>query len=219
MAYIYQIQNDINGKVYIGKTHNTIEKRFQQHLKDSNKKELENRPLYRAIRKYGKEHFHVSLIEETDCPEERERYWIEYYHSYGSGYNATIGGDGKPYIDRALVINTFMETKSITKTAKLVPCDTDTVSKILKENNLTDLINRHGNGKLINQYDLEGNFLKCFPSAKNAAKSLNKITATSNGAADHILQVCKGKRKTAYGYKWKFAEDETLELPSQLADM
>jgi hypothetical protein len=29
MAYIYKIENDINGKVYIGKTELTIEKRFK----------------------------------------------------------------------------------------------------------------------------------------------------------------------------------------------
>jgi hypothetical protein len=27
------------------------------------------------------------------------------------------------------------------------------------------------------------------------------------GAAGHISDVCKGRRKTAYKYKWKFAEE------------
>ena len=31
MAYIYQITNDINGKIYIGKTERTIEERFKEH--------------------------------------------------------------------------------------------------------------------------------------------------------------------------------------------
>lgn len=35
------------------------------------------------------------MIEETDIPEEREKYWIEYFGSFKNGYNATIGGDGK----------------------------------------------------------------------------------------------------------------------------
>lgn len=29
MAYIYQITNDVNGKIYIGKTEHSIEKRFK----------------------------------------------------------------------------------------------------------------------------------------------------------------------------------------------
>lgn len=55
MAFIYKITNLVNGKVYIGKTEETIEKRFRQHLSESNKDRCKNRPLYRAIRKYGKE--------------------------------------------------------------------------------------------------------------------------------------------------------------------
>ena len=45
MAYIYKIINDINNKVYIGKTAFDIEKRFKEHCQDRTKRELENRPL------------------------------------------------------------------------------------------------------------------------------------------------------------------------------
>ena len=51
------------------------------------------------MRKYGIEHFHIELLEETDNPEEREIYWIEKMRSFKYGYNATYGGDGKKYID------------------------------------------------------------------------------------------------------------------------
>ena len=64
MSFIYVITNKINNKQYVGKTLNTIEKRFKQHLRDSNKITLEQRPLYRAIKKYGKENFNISLLEE-----------------------------------------------------------------------------------------------------------------------------------------------------------
>lgn len=47
------------------------------------------------MRKYGIEHFHIELLEETDDPNEREVYWIEKKRSFKDGYNATIGGDGK----------------------------------------------------------------------------------------------------------------------------
>ena len=88
MAYIYKITNDINGKIYIGKTEFSIEKRFNEHCKDAFKPRKEKRPLYSAIQKYGVEHFHITLIEETDNPNEREIYWIEKLQSFKYGYNA-----------------------------------------------------------------------------------------------------------------------------------
>ena len=59
------------------------------------------------MRKYGIEHFHIELIEETDNPEEREVYWIEQKQSFKYGYNATMGGDGQKYIDYDLVVATY----------------------------------------------------------------------------------------------------------------
>ena len=68
MAYIYQITNDINDKVYVGKTETSLEQRFKEHCKDSQTERCENRPLYRAMKKYGIEHFSISLIEQTEQP-------------------------------------------------------------------------------------------------------------------------------------------------------
>jgi len=33
---------------------------------------MRHRPLYSAIQKYGKEHFHIEIVEETTKPQERE---------------------------------------------------------------------------------------------------------------------------------------------------
>ena len=209
MAYIYQITNDINGKIYIGKTERTIEERFREHCKDAYRREFEKRPLYSAMRKYGIEHFHVEMLEETDSPEEREIYWIEAKRSFKNGYNATLGGDGKHYIDYDLVLAMYAELKNQKEVARRMNISEDTVHKVLTSYQVDILDNARAvalaTGKVINQYDLQDNYIQSFPSAKAAAESLNKITATSNGASSHISDVCRGKRKTAYGYKWKFA--------------
>ena len=209
MAYIYQITNDINGKVYIGKTERTVEERFKEHCKDAYRREYEKRPLYAAIRKYGIEHFHVETLEETDSPEEREIYWIENKRSFKNGYNATLGGDGKHYIDYDLVLAMYAELKNQKEVARRMNISDDTVHNVLTnyQVNILDSASAAAlaTGKVINQYDLQDNYIQSFPSAKAAAESLNKITATSNGASSHISDVCRGKRKTAYGYKWKFA--------------
>ena len=209
MAYIYQITNDINGKVYIGKTERTVEERFKEHCKDAYRREYEKRPLYAAIRKYGVEHFHVETLEETNSPEEREIYWIEAKRSFKNGYNATLGGDGKHYIDYDLVLAMYAELKNQKEVARRMNISDDIVHNVLTNYRVDILDNASAaalaTGKVINQYDLQDNYIQSFPSAKAAAESLNKITATSNGASSHISDVCRGKRKTAYGYKWKFA--------------
>jgi len=58
-GFIYVITNDINGKQYIGKTTDTIEKRFKTHLEEYQKFRCEKHPLYVAMNKYGIEHFSV----------------------------------------------------------------------------------------------------------------------------------------------------------------
>ena len=120
MAYIYQIYNDINDKVYIGKTNFNINKRFEQHCRDAFKRETEKRPLYAAMKKYGTEHFFIRLIEETDNPEEREKFWIEQKRSFQYGYNATKGGDGKPYLDYQKLIDTYNKLQSLSVLQKNV---------------------------------------------------------------------------------------------------
>lgn len=181
MPYIYQIVNDINDKVYVGKTNFSLEKRFKEHCKDVFKRDFEKRPLYSAMKKYGVEHFHIELLEETDNPEEREKYWIEQKHSYENGYNATRGGDGKPYLDYDLIVSTYQRLQNIVKTAKEIGCDRKTVSNILKANNIEILssqeITRNKTSKLINQYDLDNNFIQTFPSTTAAARALNKEKA------------------------------------------
>ena len=210
MAYIYQITNDINGKIYIGKTEFSIEKRFKEHCDDAFRERCEKRPLYAAMRKYGIEHFHIELIEETDNPEEREIFWIEQKQSFKYGYNATMGGDGKRYIDYNLVIATYKEVKNIAEVARQLGIDRSHISTILHNYNVNIVsaneMNQKRFGKVINQYNLQGEYIKSFPSAKAAAESLGKVTSTSKGATSHISDVCRGKRKTAYGYTWKFAE-------------
>lgn len=205
MAYIYQIINDINNKVYVGKTNFSLEKRFKEHCKDAFNRKYEKRPLYSAMRKYGIEHFHIELLEETDNPIEREIYWIEQKRSYKYGYNATKGGDGKPYLDYDLIISTYQKLHSMKDTAKEVGCCEDSVSNVLKINNIEALssqeIIKNRTSKPINQYDLDNNFIQTFPSTVAAARALNK-----ESGASHLADCAKHRRKTAYGFIWRYVE-------------
>ena len=213
MAYIYQITNDINGKIYIGKTEFSIEKRFKEHCQDAFRDRNEKRPLYAAMRKYGIEHFHIELIEETDNPEEREVFWIENKRSFKNGYNATVGGDGKKYIDYDLVISTYKEVKNAVHVAEMFGIHPDSVYNILKANNISSLYssenspNKELQGKICGMFSTNDELLKSFSTIKDAARYIiqeNISKDTIKGISSHISQVCNGKRKSAYGYHWKF---------------
>ena len=62
MAFIYVITNNLNQKKYVGKTTTTIKQRWQQHIKDSKKDDISNRPLYAAFNKYGIENFSIQPL-------------------------------------------------------------------------------------------------------------------------------------------------------------
>lgn len=55
--------------------------------------------------------------------------------------------------------------------------------------------------KQVNQYDLEGNFIKQWDTIKNASRNLN--IKDSN-----ISRACKNKSKTAGGYIWKYVNED-----------
>lgn len=206
MSYIYKITNNINGKVYIGKTNNTIKERFNEHIIDSKKSSKEKRPLYRAMNKYGIENFIVEKVEECDYSivNEREKFWIEYYGSFKDGYNATLGGDGKSYLDYELIYNTYNKTKSLVKTAKICNCNEDSVRMIIKLKGISSLQiqenNRANRSKNVAMIDkITGEVIRVFTGTWEAGRFLGK-------GQQHIQEVCQGKRKSAYGYFWEYLD-------------
>lgn len=213
MPYIYKITNTLNGKMYIGKTMQSIQERWREHCNDYQKERCEKRPLYAAMNKYGVEHFFIEEVEECSdlLLNDRERFWIEFYGTFKNGYNATVGGDGRSYLDYDVLVAAYLQLKNLSEVAEKYSCDRKQLATILKARNIPILsseeVNRNKNGVIINQYDLNGKYIQTFASARQAAQSINpnaKPTSLS-GMSSHISDVCKGKRKTAYGFLWKFA--------------
>ena len=213
MAYIYKITNDINGKSYVGKTEKTIEKRWKEHCQDYQRQRCENRPLYKAINKYGIEHFHIEQLEETNNPEEREIYWIERLGTFKYGYNATIGGDGKKYLDYDVIISTYKELQNIQQTASLLGISRDTVSRVVKESGedikSSDEIIREKSGKIVKMFDANTQeLLQVFSTVGDAARYLRESGYTKAkdiyGISAHIGKCANGIRNKAYGFIWKW---------------
>jgi group I intron endonuclease len=96
--FVYKITNQINNKIYIGKSINPT-KRFRMHIYLATKYNSKNEctKLYRAIRKYGSEQFKLEIIESfTDenksyCAEE---FYINEFNSIKLGMNIKPGGKG-----------------------------------------------------------------------------------------------------------------------------
>lgn len=209
-GYIYKITNLINQKAYVGKTINSIEERWKEHKKEAMRQRAENRPLYKALNKYGVENFSVELVEEVDVKNlsEREIYWIGYYHTYTEGYNATLGGDGKILYDYDLIAELILQDKTYLEISKIIGCCIDVVSFVAKKYNIDHQPRNNfvENSKQVFQFDKQGNYIQSFPSYAAAAQWLEDngyVKGNLNGVRSHIGDVCKGKRKTAYKFVWK----------------
>lgn len=98
-GYIYKITNRINGKIYIGKTFNFIE-RWRQHVTGRGCTKI----LSSAIKKYGITSFTFEVLVEIHSYDldrleitlsSLEIFFIKKYDSFHFGYNSTKGGDGQ----------------------------------------------------------------------------------------------------------------------------
>jgi len=96
-CYIYQIQNLINQKRYIGLTAKDLHKRWSAHR---NKAKKCNKGIYAAIQKYGIDNFKFEVLEtfndlSFDELLAKEVEYIKKYNTFSpGGYNMTHGGEG-----------------------------------------------------------------------------------------------------------------------------
>ena len=215
---VYLVENIINQKKYVGLTTQSLGYRWQQHIYEAFRKN-NNRYFYRAIRKYGKDSFRCSVLEECKDTQElndKEIYWINKLDSLKDGYNLTKGGEGG--------------YKELARKRKSLACQGKKFSDehrknlsishmgIMKgENNgmfgrkgvknslfgkkrskeVCEKISKSKERTPVKQYDLDGNYIKTYSSIKQA--TLDVVGHNAN-----IIKCCKGQRNKAYGYRWKY---------------
>lgn len=227
--FIYKLTNKINGKAYIGLTTNSLERRLIQHHYDA--RHRVDRPLYRAMRKYGEDAFEAEIIDTASNLQElkeKEKFWIEYYNTYGAngnGYNATHGGDVSPksrvpYLQIDLFTGKIVEEfdSAIQCQEKLGPgalqgADQETYTQytdyiIIKRRNVWGFTEKQIKDyafslrpKVICQLDKNGVLIRRW---KNSSEILEKHPDYTKSC---IFACLWGRRKTHKGYQWKYYKD------------
>lgn len=119
MLGIYKIENLINGKIYIGQSSN-LTNRIKRHKSNSLKKNYResNKPLYRAIRKYGIDNFSFEIIHHCEYKESLNKLELYYINRYSSnipkyGYNLSLLGSHSTFVklDNDILLNIIRDLK------------------------------------------------------------------------------------------------------------
>lgn len=217
MGIIYVIKNDINDKLYVGKTITTLANRWLHHKDDYQKYDWH---LYRAMRKYGIEHFWIEKLE--DCADEvineREKYWIKELKALENGYNMTSGGEGRITLDREAIVELWNKGYSALQIADLIGSGwSGPIIDVLEQQGLydaeeikrrkqIDIANKQSTSRII-QYNEKAEIVNIFNSKKEAAEK----TGISRTAISTALD-------TGYaggGFLWG-REGETPPIPRKI---
>lgn len=201
--FIYKITNKINNKVYIGKTSRSILIRFKEHVRES---KYGNRPLHRAMRKYGIENFSVELLYEARNEDELNSKEIEFISQISdNNYNITMGGDGKLLYDRTAIESIFQTTQSFSETARQVGCCYDVVAAHL--NSLGYNVDGLANSIKVKARKVISD-LGTFDSIGEAATFCvsNGLAKSRNSCARSIQDSCANRRNKVCGVKWSYLD-------------
>lgn len=208
---IYKATSATTGKVYIGQTSQSLQERISQHNSHAYGHQY-NYHFHNAIRKYGAEDFDYEIIEDNitskEVLNEREKYWISYYNSYYEGYNSTMGGDGSVRRDDELIAKLFRDGYTTQEICEITGYYRGTVYKSYRTTALTEENNRRKAertrqrcSRVVEQYSLDGELIKIWPSATECGNSL--------GSQSLISAICRQEENmlSAYGYLFKYADD------------
>ncbi len=220
MGCIYIITNNINNKIYIGKTIRAIKERWEEHCRHFSYVDY---PLYLAMRKYGIENFSIKILEDNILSDEdlneKEQYYIKKYHSLTSenGYNCTLGGEGHIRYDTLQMYELWQQGYSGQEIERIMNIKRSNLllNRLRSANLVTqDEINeririnsKKTNSDPVLQYNLNNELIREYNSAAEAGR-------INNFSSSNIRACCRGELKTAYGYIWRRKNETGPQRPS-----
>jgi group I intron endonuclease len=201
---IYLIINKQNGHKYVGQTTQTINKRWAQHIGEARR--MSDKPLHRAIRKYGTHMFMIRELCECSVDEldEKEKHYINLYDTFNDPqhYNARDGGDSpilseetkqKISESKSKLVNTKEHNKNISSSLKQLTKDKPWGFH-LAENRGSGITSRCK----MRGVNIETGEEKIWDSASDAAKEV-----TGNSKYNHNILQAADKGYKSYGYRWQ----------------
>jgi group I intron endonuclease len=220
---VYKHTNRINGKVYVGQTVQEPKIRFL-----SGHGYKANKHFSSAIKKYGWDSFDHQILAEGLTREEADRLESKYIIEFESykrekGYNKSMGGDS-PTLNEETKRNLAERMREMARRRRGIPMSEEQKKKIsesrkgkrvgkdhqfygrvlspeeLERLRLANIGRPSGVNLNVDQLSLDGIFLKKWDSAKRAGESLDTDVST-------ITKCCKGKRKTAGGFIWRYSNE------------
>lgn len=168
-----------SGKVYIGQTRNEKERRMKWF---NSKGSYAGPKINRAREKYGVNNFVYEILLRVECENEYDLI-------------TTLNQKEIDFIEQYDSVNNGY---NLDPGGKMVMTNPETVKKASKARSKAVLV-----------YDLEGNFIKEYPSSKDASMELS----ISSG---NISQIIKGERYQAKGYIFKRKESDDFPMSIQV---
>jgi group I intron endonuclease len=221
MGWIYLIRNKVNGKCYVGQTRQKkVETRWAYHR---NAHISNNGYFSNSIRKHGWDSFEPSVIceipnEELDAREifeisERNTLAPNGYNlDGGGGVNKVVHPDTRESMRQSQLGRKHPEEVKVKIGSSQIGELNHMYGKVFTEdhrNKLRQTARKSGydhskmaeedkpNKVEVNQYTIEGDFLKTHESITKAAEEMGVNRTT-------IGNCCRGKSKTSCGFIWKY---------------
>ena len=197
---IYLITCSVNGKVYVGQTISTIEKRLKRHFYLSKHSDCY---IHRAILQYGQENFFIKEIDTAhsiDELNEKEKKYIMEYDSFNSeiGYNLTLGGEGGS--QNSETRKKMSESHKGKPSPMMGKHHSNETKKLLSE--VCKGEKHHMYGKT-GKYHYSSMRVICIETGEefDCIRDIERKYGLANSG---ISRCCRGIRQTCGGYHWKF---------------
>ena len=215
-GWIYTITNKVNGKMYVGKTIDFTQRKWQHFHRE------ECPALKRAFAKYGIDNFEITPILTFNAVNrnvlnkvltELEKHYIAKYNTYGKGYNITKGGEGLCGYEHTEEYKLLMSQKQKEYKSQ------DWVKQKDRERMLGNTLNEEFKRSIL-KYSLNGVFIKeysCIGDAIDDVIKEGKYTKNWRSIHSNLIRALDGNNNKqannkAYNYMWRYKKADTYPL-------